>query len=129
MFQFSGVAFSITFFSNLFNNFLAILICFGSNFIYHDIGCFERRCEGWFINGVVICSYCHLLLGGESLNKVLEKHERWKNALERKGLMVNVDKTKSVQLLFGKKSCVSKMDPCSACGEQVGCNSVQCTKH
>ena len=48
--------------------------------------------------------------------------------MEGKGLRVNVDKTKGMQLLFGKKSSVSKVDPCGVCGEWVGCNSIQCTK-
>ena len=38
-----------------------------------------------------------------------------KNAVEGKGLRVNVDKTKGMQLLFGKKSSVSKVDPCGVC--------------
>ena len=46
----------------------------------------------------------------------------------RKRLRVNVDKTKAMQLLFGKKSRVSKVDPCGVCGEWIGCNSIQCTK-
>ena len=50
------------------------------------------------------------------------------NAVERKGLRVNVDKTKSMQLLFGKKSTVSKVDLFGVCGERVGCNSIQCAK-
>ena len=39
-----------------------------------------------------------------------------------------VDKTKGMQLLFGKKSSISKVDPCSVCGERVGRNSSQYTK-
>ena len=58
----------------------------------------------------------------------MDKYGRWKNAVEGKGLRVNVDKTKAMQLLFGKKSSVSKVDPCGVCGERVGYNSVQCTK-
>ena len=69
-----------------------------------------------------------LVLSGESLNEVMDKYERWKNAVGGKGLRVNVDKTKGIQLLFGKKSSVSKVDPCGVCGEQVGCNSIQCMK-
>ena len=61
-----------------------------------------------------------LALCGESLK--VEKYGRWKNAVEGKGLRVNVNKTKGIQLLFGKKSSVSKVDPCCVCGEQVGCN-------
>ena len=69
-----------------------------------------------------------LVLCGESLNEVMDKYGRWKNAVEGKGLRVNVDKTKGMQLLLGKKSSVSKVDPCGVCGERVGCNSIQCTK-
>ena len=46
------------------------------------------------------------------------------NAVHRKDLRVNVDKTKVIQLLFGKKSSVSKVDPCGVCGESIGCNSI-----
>ena len=67
-----------------------------------------------------------LVLCGESLNEVIDKYGRWKNAVEENDLKVNVDKTKVMQLLFGKKSSVSKVDPCGVCGEQVGCNSNQC---
>ena len=48
----------------------------------------------------------NLVLCGESLNEVMDKYGRWKNAVERKGLRVNVDKTKGMQLLFKKKSSV-----------------------
>ena len=64
-----------------------------------------------------------LVLCGESLNEVKDKYGRWKNIVEGKGLRVNVDKTKGMQLLFGMKSSVSKVDPC----EWIGCNSIQCT--
>ena len=70
-----------------------------------------------------------LALCGELLNEVMEKYGRWKKAVEGNGLRVNIDKTKSMQLLFGKKSSVLKVDPCGVCGEWVGCNSIQCTKY
>ena len=70
----------------------------------------------------------NLVLCGESLNEVMNRCGRWKNAVEEKGLRVNVDKTKDMQLLYEKKSSVSKVDPCGVCGERVGCNSIQCTK-
>ena len=59
----------------------------------------------------------------------MEKYGRLKNAVEGKGLRVNVDKRKGMQLLFGKKSSVLKVDLCGVCGERVGCNSIQCTKY
>ena len=34
-----------------------------------------------------------LVLCGELLNEVMDKYERWKHAVEAKGLRVNVDKT------------------------------------
>ena len=43
-------------------------------------------------------------------------------------LRMNVIKIKEIQLLFGKKSSVPKVDPCGVCGEQVGCNSIKCMK-
>ena len=45
-----------------------------------------------------------LVLCGESLDEVIDKYGRWKNAVGGKGLRVNVDKPKGMQLLFGKKS-------------------------
>ena len=65
---------------------------------------------------------------GESLNEVMARYGRWKNAVEERGLRVNVDKTKGMQLLFGKKSSVSNVDLCGVCHERVGCNSAECTK-
>ena len=64
----------------------------------------------------------------ESLDEVMEKYGRWTNAVEGKGLRANVSKTKCMQSLFGRKSCVSRVDSCGICDEQVGCNSIQCTK-
>ena len=56
-----------------------------------------------------------LVLCEEPLNEVMDKYWRWKIAVEGKGLRVNVDKTEGIQLLFGKKSSVSKLDPCGVC--------------
>ena len=47
-----------------------------------------------------------LVLCGESLNEVMDKYGRWKNAVEGKDLRVNVNKTKGMQLLFGQKKIV-----------------------
>ena len=69
-----------------------------------------------------------LVLWKKSLNDVMDKYKRWENAVEGKGLRVNADKTKGIQLSFGKKDNVSKVDPCGVCSERVGCNSIQCTK-
>ena len=45
---------------------------------------------------------------GESLNQIMDKYGGWKNTVEGNGLRVNVSNTKGMQLLFGKKSGVSK---------------------
>ena len=45
----------------------------------------------------------NLVLYGESLNEVMDKYRRWENAVEGKAPRGNVDKTKGMQLLFGKK--------------------------
>ena len=47
-----------------------------------------------------------LVLCGESLNDIMGKYKRWKNAVEGKGLRVSVDKAKGMQLSFGKESSV-----------------------
>ena len=69
-----------------------------------------------------------LVLCGKSLNEVMGKYGRWKNAVEGKDMRANVDKRKGIQSSFGKKSSVSKVDPCGVCGERVGCNYIHCTK-
>ena len=61
----------------------------------------------------------NLVLCGKSLNKVMGKYERWKNAVEGKGLRLKVNKTKCMRLLFGKKSSVLNVDPSGVCGEQL----------
>ena len=38
----------------------------------------------------------NLVLCGESLNEVMHKYGRWKNAMNGKGLRVNVNKTKGM---------------------------------
>ena len=70
-----------------------------------------------------------LVLCEELLKEVMDKYGRWKNAVGGKGLRVNVYKAKGMQLSFGKKSSVLKVDPCCVFGERVGCNSTQCTKY
>ena len=59
--------------------------------------------ESLFADDLVLC--------GKSLNEVIDRYGRWKNAVEGKGLRVNVDKTKGMQLLFGKKVVFRKRIP------------------
>ena len=92
-------------------------VCFKSTFTYVWDG---SLIELLYADNLVLC--------GESFNEVMDKYGRLKNAVEGKVLRVNVDKTKGMQLLFGKKGSVLKVDRCGVCGEQVSCNCVQCTK-
>ena len=62
-----------------------------------------------YVEDIVLC--------GESLNEVINKYGRWKNAVEEKSVRVRVDKTKGMQLLFGKKNSVSNVDPYGVCDE------------
>ena len=53
--------------------------------------------------------------------------EKWKKALEGKGLCVNVWKTKGLQFLNGKRRVTAKIESCGVCGETVGCKSIVCS--
>ena len=44
-----------------------------------------------------------LVLCGESLNVVMDKYGRWKNAVKRKDLRVNVNKTKGYAVIIWKE--------------------------
>ena len=76
--------------------------------------------EFLYADGLVLC--------GESLNQDIGKYWRWENAVDGKDPRLNVNKTKGVQLLFGKTSSVSKEDPSGISVELVGCNYIRCTK-
>ena len=78
--------------------------------------------DGWLLTELLYTDY--LALCGESLIEGTDKCRRWKNAVEGKSLRVNVDKTKGMQLLFGKKNSVLKVDPYGVCGVWIGCNYI-----
>ena len=46
--------------------------------------------------------------------------------MERKGMKVNMGKTKVMVSGEGGERVVSKVDPCSVCDKRVGANSVLC---
>ena len=65
---------------------------------------------------------------GDSWEDVGEKYVRWKEALESKGLKVNVGKTKAMRVGKRKiKEAYTTVDPCAICGRRVMSNSIQCT--
>ena len=69
-----------------------------------------------------------LVLTGESKEEVERMFIVWKRALERKGLKVNMDKTK--MMVSGSKEIKPMQSgryPCAVCGRGVGVNSILCT--
>ena len=70
-----------------------------------------------------------LIITGESKEDVEEQLQNWKRALERRGLKINVGKTKI--LVSGKdglSAIPSGQYPCGVCAQGVGSNSVLCTQ-
>ena len=70
-----------------------------------------------------------LVLTAETKEEVLEQFNRWKSAMESKGLKVNLGKTK---ILVSGKECDSVITsgeyPCGVCGRGVGANSILCSE-
>ena len=65
-----------------------------------------------------------LVLIGRTLDEVKVKFSKWKEALEQKGLKVNLSKTKIMKTSREAKTKeVSQIDPCSVCGLRVKSNS------
>ena len=70
-----------------------------------------------------------LVIMAESEEELKEKLVAWKGAMEKKGLKVNIGKTKVMCSELGKgRVNKSANDPCGVCGNGVGINSILCTK-
>ena len=69
-----------------------------------------------------------LVLMSESLEDLRERFQKWRRALEGKGLKVNVEKTKMMVSGTEGEITSSKIDPCGVCGKRVGSNAVCCTQ-
>ena len=69
-----------------------------------------------------------LVITAESREEALERFGSWMEAMESKGLKVNIEKTK---VLVSGKECETTVQsgdyPCGVCGRGVGRNSVLCT--
>ena len=67
-----------------------------------------------------------LILTAESREKVVGIFRRWKEALEKRGMKVNLSKTKL--LVTGKEAEVIENGhfPCTVCGQGVGVNMGLC---
>ena len=63
----------------------------------------------------------------ETEQEARDSFERWKKAMETRGLKVNMEKTK---LMITRKKARVKVKtgkwPCSCCGKEVGVNSIEC---
>ena len=71
------------------------------------------------------------VLISESLEDSRKRFQRWRSALEGKGLKVNVKKTKIMVSRTEGEIVVSKIDLCGICGKRIRPNAVcyaQCTR-
>ena len=67
-----------------------------------------------------------LILMADSMAELQDKFDNWKKAIERKGMKVNMGKTKVMVCGEGEERVVSKIDPCGVCDKRVKANSVLC---
>ena len=67
-----------------------------------------------------------LVLMADSMEELEMKFDRWKVAIEEKGMKVNMGKTKVMVSGAGGEKEVSKVDPCGVCGKRVKANSILC---
>ena len=67
-----------------------------------------------------------LVLMADSMKELQIKFDRWKSAIERKGLKVNMGKTKVMVSGEGGERVISRIDPCGVCDKRVKANSVLC---
>ena len=70
---------------------------------------------------------CDLVLMSENLEDLRERFQRWRGALDSKGMKVNIRKTKMMVSGAEGEIVRSKVDPCEICGKRVMSNAVLCT--
>ena len=85
----------------------------------------EHAREG-LLNEIVYAD--DLVLMSEIIDDLRDKFQKWRSALEGKGLKVNVGKTKMMVSGTEAEIALSKIDPCGLCGKRVGSNAVCCTQ-
>ena len=67
-----------------------------------------------------------LVLICETKEEARQRFVAWRNALESKGLKVNISKTKVMRYARDSAPKEAAVDPCSVCGKRVGVNSIHC---
>jgi Reverse transcriptase (RNA-dependent DNA polymerase) len=69
-----------------------------------------------------------LVLMAESEEQLLEKLRKWKISMEKKGLRVNMGKTKVMRCQVDARQVMKTGKyPCAVCLKGVGANSILCT--
>ena len=68
-----------------------------------------------------------LVLMNKNLEDLRERFQRWRGALESKGMKVNTRKTKMMVSGAEGENVRRKVDPCGICGKRVMSNAVLCT--
>ena len=63
-----------------------------------------------------------LVLMGETMEKLRQKFDEWREVFESKGMRVNFGKTKLMVSGMEEKTFDSKIDPCGGCGTRVMSN-------
>lgn len=69
-----------------------------------------------------------LVLMSDSMEGLREKFVKWRDSLEKKGMKVNISKTKAMVSGTEGELPKSKIDPCGVCGRRVMANSLLCCK-
>ena len=77
--------------------------------------------------GCVLMYADDLVLICETKEEARQRFVAWRNALESKGLKVNISKTKVMRCARDGAPKKAAVDPCSVCGKRVGVNSIHCT--
>ena len=67
-----------------------------------------------------------LVLICETKEEARQRFLTWRNALESKGLKVNISKTKVMRCAQDGVLKEAAVDPCSVCRKRVGVNSIHC---
>ena len=84
----------------------------------------ENARKGW-MKQILLCR--RFGPKGETMEKLRENFDEWREAFESKGMRVNLGKTKLMVSGMEEEAFYSKSDPCGVCGTRVMSNSVLCT--
>ena len=87
----------------------------------------EHAKEG-LLNEIEILYADDLVLMSESMDDLRERFQKWRSALEGKGLKLNVGKTKMMVSGTEGEIALSNINPSGICGKRVGSNAICCTQ-